>query len=131
NAKIHDLDASIDEHHHVGWLHVAVQHAATVRIVQSFGHLRHDVDCLQQSKRAPALQNLVQVAAFQVLHNQVRNAVLLAELVNSDYISMVKIAGRSGLITKTRERAGVAYCGQNLDSDNAADLRIESTVDLA
>jgi hypothetical protein len=75
---------------------------------------------------------LAQALAVQELHDQVRPALILAEIVNRDDVLVVCLAGDARLAEETRAGLGVARGRfvQNLDCNLASQQRIPRPVHL-
>ena len=76
---------------------------------------------------------LLEVLALEVLHGDVRQALVLAELVDGDDVAVVEPAGGLGLALEAGDQLGVADRGlaHHLDRGQAVDRRVPALVDHA
>jgi hypothetical protein len=74
---------------------------------------------------------MLQIATFQILHRDVKDTFVFAELVNRNDVLVVQISSGARLMAKTAQVAGVTSGGQHFDRYQAADRRVESEKNLA
>ncbi len=74
---------------------------------------------------------LIEVAPFEVLHRQVRRAVLLAQVVDRDDVPVRELRGGPGLPEEPFAMVGVVVelAGDDLDGDDTGQQGIEGLVD--
>ncbi len=84
-------------------------------------------------RQGALLQPVGERLAFEVLHHQVVDAVLLADVVEGADVGMVEGGGGAGLTLEARAAVGVLgeVRGQDLDGDGAVQARVARAVDLA
>ena len=70
--------------------------AMAVRVIEGAGNLDGIAQCLVERQR-PLLQPLRESIAFQILHDQVINVVLLAHIVERADIRVIQAGNRAGL----------------------------------
>ncbi len=77
------------------------------------------------------VQALVEVAPLEVLHRQVRRAVLLAQVVDRDDVAVRQLRGGPGLAEEPLAMVGVAVelAGDDFDGDDTGQQGIEGLVD--
>ena len=131
DAEIHDLHAAVRQQHDVGGLHIAVDDALGVGMVQSRGHLGHDVQLLQEAQRPLVDDGTFQVLALKQFHDEVGRTFVLAEIVNDNDILVAQFAGGRRLVAEAREHFGFAGCGQGLDGNEPAHSGIVRAEHLA
>jgi hypothetical protein len=102
--EIHDLHALIGQDHDISGFYVPMHYAVLVREMEAFGDLLHDVELIQQRKRPAAADYVLQVLALEKLHDHVGRAVMLAEIVDSDDVLVVKVAGSGGFVSETGQQ---------------------------
>ena len=129
-AEVEQLDAPFGQHH-VAWLEVAVGDAFAVRAGERLGERGGVLQCLverQRSARQPRGERL----AVEILHDQVLDAVLLADVVERADVGMVEPRDGAGLALEAqasiRLLRGIGR--QHLDGDGAGDARVGRPVDL-
>ena len=84
-------------------------------------------------RERPFLEPMGQRLAFQVLHHQEVDAVLVADIVERADVRMAQARNGLGFAVETLARLRIArkMRGQNLDGDDAVKPRIARPVDLA
>ena len=104
-----------------------------MRFFEAPGNLDGELERLRQRQRI-ASQHLLQGAALQQLHHQIRLAVLLADIVDSADIRVVQRRRRARLAQKTlvrcltgRTRAQIGF-GEDFDRDLAVEACIARPV---
>jgi hypothetical protein len=108
-------------HHDVAGLDVAVDDLSPVREVQRLGDLNRDLEPLVEGCRIPLANQLRNVAAFQVLHDEVLAILELSAIVDRDDVRVLK-AGNGFLLdmeAPERRRIPDQVLGDDLDRDEA------------
>ncbi len=91
DAEVHELGASVLAHHDVPGLHVPVDDALGVGVVQGLGQTRGDAELLLVRQRSAFLHQPVQGLAGHELHGQEGTvALLLAHIVDGHDAGMVQ-----------------------------------------
>jgi hypothetical protein len=97
-----------------------VDNSAGVRVTQASRDLRHDLDLLQQGQRRLGFPDrMLQIPAFEQFHDDVRNALMLSELIDSDDVRVTEAPGSGGLVPEPRKHPGFAVGDQSLDGNLA------------
>src|ERR1035438_797885 len=73
----------------------------------------------------------MKVLAFQILHNEVLDALVLPEFVDGDDVLVMEIARRGGFISKPANVADLGVRFEHFDGYNPAHLGIKSAEDFA
>ena len=106
-AEVGDLHAALAVQQDVLRLDVAVDDALLVGVLQGVADLRHDPQRLLRLQVAVA-QQLPQVDAVHVLHDEVVEAAGLAEIVDGDDVGMAEPGQGAGLAVEALGEGGVA-----------------------
>jgi hypothetical protein len=118
--------------HDVAGLQIAVGDTLAVRLVQRVGNLDGELQYLLYRQRT-FLQPLRQRLAFQILHYEEINSVLMADVVEDADVWMIQ-AG-DGLCFALKSLAQLGTIGkmrrQNFDGNNAIQTRIPGFINLA
>ena len=99
---------------------------------QALGYLHPVLEGLAQRKRAMA-QPLAQAFAFEQFRDEVRHALVCADVEHDQDVGVVQGAGGPGFLLEAPQAIGIGReaVGQDLDRDLAAEARIARAVDLA
>ena len=130
-AEVQDLHGPVEGQEDVVRLHIAVHDAARVRGRQPLGDGGPDLEGSPERERS-ANERHAQRFALEELRDGVRNAPLVADVVDRQDIRMRKSGDRPGLALEPGERLGILFesLRQNLDSDIAAEPGILRPVHL-
>ena len=79
-----------------------------VRATKPVSHLYHDADLLQQWHRFAACNDLVEILAFQQLHYNVRQAVIVAEIVDRDDVLVPEISSCRRFVLEARQELTIS-----------------------
>jgi hypothetical protein len=115
-------------------LDVAVDDVFFVGGVECRANLAGDVDHLGQGQLADPTQSLVQVLAFEQLHDDKRRAVfVLVEVSDLDDVGMAQRRDGLGLVLKALVDLGIRcrLAVQDLDREDAAGADVPSCIDRA
>ena len=97
DAEVHDLHPAVAGQHDVRRLDIPVHDAAVVDVVQGAGHLHGD-DGRDVVRNAPArVEQVIQVDALHVLHDDEERAALLVEVVDVDDVLVLQVRKALGL----------------------------------
>ena len=134
HAKVGELHHTLAVDHDVGRLDVQVQHAVLVREGQGARHPLEHVGALVGCEPAPlhAGEQLREVEAVDVLHDQVGEGAVGLEVKDGDDVGMSEHAGRARL--RQRFRGGGARLGGErhaLDRHAALQARVPAGADRA
>ena len=131
DAEVGDLEVAVLGHEHVLRLDVAVDDVAAVGGAEGGEDLLGGVDRLQRRERRAAPDDLLQVRARQVLHDDVVAAVRLAAVVDGDDVRVVQPGRRRGLAPEALHELGVrgVGLGQHLDRHLAVEQAVVAEVD--
>ena len=107
--------------------------AALVRVIQSRAALDDEPELLHHGQLALGGDHLVQRLAFQVLHDQVRIALLIAQVIHDDDVRVLQHPGGLCFTVETLEQIRVLGkpAGHHLDCDQTADAAVRCLVDDA
>ena len=106
DPEIRDLHPALFVEQDVLRLDVAVDDALLVRILERLADRRHDDQRLLR-RQLPGLQQLPQAHPIHELHQQVIEAVGLAEVIDGDNVRMVEAGQRLRLAGETLGKARV------------------------
>jgi len=131
DAEVEELHAAARDHH-VGGLQIAMDDAAAMRLVQGID----DLDGVRQrllDRHRPPRETLLQRLTFDVLHHQVLDAILLADVVDRADVWVVEARDDLGFTPEraARRRIVRAVRRQDLDRDRPVQARVDSAVHLA
>ena len=131
-TEVENLDASVGRDEQVGWLDVAVRDALFVRRREAGGDLPAEVDRLGRGQR-PGREPRRERLAFQELGDEVRRAVVRAEIEDREDVRMIERARRVRLAHEALQPVGVSGegRGQHFDRDVTIEARVPGPVDLA
>ena len=105
-AEVEDLHAPVVGDEQVLGLQVAMDDALVVRGREAVGDLHGVVDGLAHRQRARA-EPIAQRLALEQLRDDVRRAVLLADVVDGEDVRMIERGGRLRLLLEAAEAIGV------------------------
>ncbi len=129
-TEVRDLDAALLVHEHVLGLDVAVHDALGVRELERVADLAHD---RQRARHVElfAAQELAQVDALDVLHQQPAAALRAAGVVDADDVGVREARERVGLALEARGEAGFVAGArdEDLERDPAAEGALARLVD--
>ncbi len=130
-AEVEDLDVAVPADEEVLGLQVPMDDALLVRRGETPGNLERVVHGLLLGDRA-GVELPAQRLAFQKLHDGVRDAVLVAEIVDRQDVLMGERRDRLRLALEPGERVGIGRDGlrEDLDRDLPIELPIPRPVDL-
>ena len=129
--EVEQLGAALGQHDVAG-LQVAVDDAGAMRLVERRRDLDRDLQRLVERQRA-LRQPVGQRLAFEVLHDEKRRALLLADVVERADVRMRELAiGAAFAVEPFAElRVGGQRVGEDLDRDGAVEARVARLVHLA
>ena len=93
----------------ISGLDVAMHHAASVSVIQSAGKGCKDFQSL--GNRKASVEAVLESSARQVLHDDVREALVFAEVVDPQDVRVVQSGHRLRFISETLHERGVFPCG--------------------
>ena len=130
-AEVEHLRPRLREHD-VARLEIAMDDAEAVRGVERAGDVDRHAERLAQRQR-PARDRVGERLPFEVLHDQVVDAVLMADVVERADVRMVQPRDRARLAVEAlaQLRARGEMRGQDLDGDVAVETRVAGAIDLA
>ena len=132
DAEVGDLHPALFVQQDVLGLDVAVHDALLVRELQRLANLRHDGQRLLR-RDLPRLEQLAQAHAVHELHQQVVEAVGLAEVVHGDDVGVVQPGQRLGFALEALGEAGFGDLlrRQDLQGDDPVELGLAGLVNDA
>ena len=109
-----------------------MNHTLAMRLVQRVGDLDRVAQQLIERDRAP-FQPRGERLALEVLHHQIVDAFLMANVVQRADVGVVEAGDGAGLALETLAQVGAAgdFRRQDLDGDGAIQPSVPATVDLA
>jgi hypothetical protein len=135
DAEVGELQrVGVEVIHHVRRLDVSVHDALAVRVAERLGGAGDDAHRLVDRQQVAGLAVGHEVAAFQQLHRDVAQVVLLAGVVDGDDVRVRQAPGGLGLAEETLLHFGelvrLELLGERhrLDRHHAADLRVLAEV---
>ena len=130
-AEVEELGAGLGEHD-VARFQVAVEHGLAMRLRQGVSHLDGIAQELIQRERTFREAGGERLA-FQVLHHQEVDAVLVADVVKGADMRVVQAGDGAGFALEAlaKFRVGGQVGRQNLDGDGAVEARVFRAIDLA
>ena len=130
-SEVEQLRARLREHDVAG-LQIPVDDARAVRLVERRRDLDRRLERLVDRERA-LRQPIRQRLAFEILHDEERGAVLLADVVQRADVRMIELRDRAGFAIEALAelRVGGEGVGENLDRDRAIEPRVAGFVHLA
>ena len=132
DAEVRDLHPALLVEQDVLRLDVAVDDALLVRVLERLADGRHDHQRLLR-RQLPRLQQLPQAHAVHKLHQQVIEAVGLAEVIDGDDVGMVEPGQGLRLAREPLGKARVflLLAGQDLERHKAVEPRLARLIDHA
>ena len=112
-AEVGDAEPPVGIEQQVGRLDVPVDQAAAVGVVETGGGLDADLHGLLRREQDPGVVDLAQAAPGQELEDQVRDAVLLAPVVDLEDVGVVEGGHGLGLGPEALEEGAVAGQGRD------------------
>ena len=130
-TEIQQLRARLREHDVAGF-QIAVRHALAVRLVQRVGNLDGVLQHLLDRQRT-FLQSLRERLAFQILHHQIIDSVLMSCIVKRADMRMIQAGNRLRFALEAFAQVSAVgeMSGKNLDGDDSIEARIAGLVHLA
>src|SRR5215471_670705 len=130
--EVQHLCVAPRRNHYVLWLDVAMNDAVAMGFGQCIRDLYRDIQRLPEVARL-SLDASRQSFSFNVLHDDVVQVVLPANLIDRAYIRMVERRGGLGFANKAPRRSFVfsGFRTQKLNSDSAFEPGVLSQVNLA
>lgn len=111
---------------------VSMQYALGMRMVECASHLLKDLDRALDRQSAIACQQVLEVVAFDVIHDKIRCLVLRdAKIVNGDDIGMAHAACCLCFALKPQKIGFVGLAKENLDGYGLFHFEMVSLVDYA
>jgi hypothetical protein len=112
-------------------LHVQVDHAGVVGVVEGVGHRAEQLGGRLGAEAALAVEQVAQGPAADVLHHDPGQAPLLARVVHRDHVGMRQAGGRAGLAPELLGEAAVAgeLGAGDLDRHHPVELPVVAAVD--
>ena len=101
NAKVHDLYRAVPGNHDVGRFYVAMNNSVGMRVIQPAANLPRKLQHFFRRQDALFRQQFMQRGAFNELHGDVENSVLLAGVINGNDVGMIEDARRARFILET------------------------------
>ena len=130
--EIENLDAVIVRHEQVVGFQIAVHDAVRVSGRKTFRHLTRVLDgaARRQSRVAETGPERFPGEEFG---DQVRPAVVAADIVHCQHVGMIESAGRAGFVLEPAHARIVCreVLGNHLDRDVASEARVTGPIDLA
>ena len=116
----------------IAGLEIAMRDSLTVRLIERVGDLNRVLECLIERK-CTFLQSRRERLPLQVLHDEVVDAILLADIVECADVWMIQRRDGTSfpLESLAQIRIGRDMRGQNLDRDCAIEARVARFVDFA
>jgi len=107
-----------------------MNHIPLVRIAQPLAHLDDDVRLIQETQLPARCQRRLQILAFQILHDQIRVPVNIAQVVHSHNVGMNQAGQRLGLNEKPLQQRRILRepAGDHLDGDGSIKVGIVGLV---
>jgi hypothetical protein len=131
-AEVEDFDRTRPVEEQVGRLDVAVDQAGLVGVLQAEGGLADVVGGPHGVHRPVALDDGVQRAAVNVLHDEEVQPAVAVDVVTADDVGVLELGDGPRLAAEALQGHGVAGAvGEHLDGDAAAHDRVLAQVDLA
>ncbi len=136
DAEVGDLHRAVGGDDDVRGLHVAVDDAAPVRVIEGLGGMGDDLRDPVPRERLFLADQLLQVLSLDVLHGDEGGLVLLAHVVHGDDVRVVEGAGGLGFAEEPLAELALLEVvlrgrADRLERDEAADHRVLSEVDDA
>ena len=89
DAEVDQFDGTILQDDDVGGFDVAVHDPARMRVAQAFADLAHDFELFQQREWVIFFDDPLEALPVQELHDDIRVAIVLAEIVDGDDVLVV------------------------------------------
>lgn len=140
DTPVHQHHFPEPAHHDVLRLDVAVNKTAVVRVLQRSEQAGEEVEACFEWKstmrgfvsRRELVDDRRQSFALDILHHEKKRSICVdADVVNRHDVRVFQIADRPHLVDKSSERAGIILIDQTLDCDSAANVLIESELNLS
>ena len=134
DPEVGDVHPSLLVQQQVRGLHVAVDDAARVRVIERARRFVEPAKCECRRLRAARADHLVERAAGEILHDDERTIPPDADVVDRDRVRFAgepRRGARLPLEAVTEVRVVGPSVVEQLDGDGAAELRIRRLVDLA
>src|SRR5262249_14721040 len=132
NAEIHDFGNALRRDHDICRLHIAMDHAHAVRIIEAGTDLSRVVNDFVCRERLLARQDTVECLTLNVFHGDVEEPINFLCVVNNDYVGMVHLAGGSGFVAKTAQNLFMLKTlhieAHSLEGYKASDIRVANLI---
>ena len=114
--------AAAGNQHQIGRLQIAMDHPLLVNVLQAEQRLMDQPHRFAGRQALAALQHLVERLAFEILHDEIMDALGLADLESADDIGMLELDRQPGLALEASQHLAVlgARRRQHLDGDDLA-----------
>ncbi len=118
-AEVSDKETPVVVEEEVRRLYVPVDKTAPVGVGESIGGLRPDRSGLLGAQEVARVQQRTQAPPSEVLEHEIRDAVLVAPVVDVEHVAVIERGGEAGLCLELAQEGGVAGEGgvEQLDSD--------------
>jgi hypothetical protein len=133
-TEVEQLRAAGGEHD-VGGLHVAMDHAVTMSLIEGIGDLDGVPKGFLQGQRVVATpaQPRGQCFALEIFHHEVVGAVVPADVVNGTDVRVIEAGNRPGFAAEPLAPRGVAcrLGGNHFDGDGAVQAAVNRPIHLS
>src|SRR4029077_9528698 len=104
DSEVDDFHAAVLQNHDVAGLDVAMNDALVVRVSQPVTDVANKIDLGDQAQRVVGVDDGIEDLPFQKLHHQVGIAFQIAQVVDSNDVGMLQIAGGLRLAIEALEQ---------------------------
>ena len=128
-----DCHGAVRLHDDIGRLNVAVNYITAMRVSQCVADLLQNFQLVGERLRSAGLDQAIERIASQILHDDVRESILLTEVVDRNNVGMAERTGFGCFLIEPLQHllvAGESFC-DGFDRDLAIKLAIKGAVDEA